>query len=59
MVKRRKYIVLVRRGNPKQVTFNGRTFNANFEEVKEQNCSLISLLLNIKGKKKKKEFRLG
>ena len=34
MVKRRKYIVLVRKGNPKQVTFNGRTFNANFRRGK-------------------------
>ena len=34
MAKRSKYVVLVRRGNPKQVTFNGRTFNANFRRGK-------------------------
>ena len=30
MTKRRKYVVLVRRNSPKNVTFNGRSFNANF-----------------------------
>ena len=34
MAKRRKYVVLVRRGTPKQVNVNGRTFNANFKPGK-------------------------
>ena len=34
MAKRRKYAVLVRRGTPKQVNVNGRTFNANFRRGK-------------------------
>ena len=54
MAKRRKYVVLVRRGNPKQVNFNGRNFNANFRRGKRSELPAHITFAKHKRKKAKK-----
>ena len=57
--KRRNYIVLVRRGTPKKVSFGGRTFNANFKRGKRSDLPAhISIRRPTKKRKKAKKRRI-